>query len=51
MVYDRLKSLVGLQDERVLLWGDYSRGVFQGNVDWGMMFGYGWVISVPDLGV
>ena len=20
-------------------------------VGWGMMFGYGWVISVPDLGV
>ena len=51
MVYDRLKSLVGLQDERVLLLGDYSRGVFQGNVSWGMMFDYGWVISVPDLGV
>ena len=49
-VYDRLKSLVGLQGEKVLLLGDYSRGVFYGNVDWGMTFGYGWVISVPDLG-
>ena len=50
MVYDRLKSLVGPWGERVLLLGDYSLGVFQGNVDWGM-FDYGWVISVPDLGV
>ena len=27
MVYDRLKSLVGLRGERVLLLGDYCQGV------------------------